>query len=152
MKKSSGLNGALNLPIVKRKAISVVLGTAFGFLSAYILWANIPSLQAGYDFWGSALMWNFVYNGFLIWIAVFIAWVFTIHPLFKFRFYPEVRGAIMWGLVSLDIAILAYNLELAVASKVFWVIILIWVAYGIVIDFVASAFGWEGKELLDVLK
>jgi hypothetical protein len=66
MKKSSGLKGAFNLPVVKRKLISIVLGTAFGFLSAYMLWANIPALQAGYDFWGSSLMWNFVFNGFLI--------------------------------------------------------------------------------------
>jgi hypothetical protein len=66
MKKSSGLREAFNLPIVKRKLISIVIGTAFGFLTAYILWANIRSLQTGYDFWGSILMWNFVFNGFLI--------------------------------------------------------------------------------------
>lgn len=152
MKKSSGLREAFNLPIVKRKLISIVIGTAFGFLTAYILWANIRSLQTGYDFWGSILMWNFVFNGFLIWLVVFITWVFTIHPVFKFRFYPELRGAIMWGLVSIDLAFLPFSLELAAAGKVAWVIILTWVCYGIVIDFVASAFWWEGKELLKTLK
>lgn len=152
MKKSSGLKGAFNLPVVKRKLISIVLGTAFGFLSAYMLWANIPALQAGYDFWGSSLMWNFVFNGFLIWLVVFITWVFTIHPILKFRFYPELRGAIMGGIVSIDIALFAINLGLPAAGKVGAVIILAGISYGIIIDFVATAFGWEGKELLDVVK
>lgn len=152
MKKSSGLMEALNLPIVKRKAICLVLGIAFWFLSAYILWSNIVILQKGYDFWGSTVMWNFVFNGFLIWIVVFITWVFTIHPVFKFRFYPEIRGALMWGLVSIDIAMVAFGLDIVAPWRIFTAIVLWWIAYGIVIDFVATAFGWEGEDLLKRIK
>jgi hypothetical protein len=143
------LKKALSLPIAKRKTICVVLGIAFGFLCSYLA-SQSPEIST--DFWGSWLMWTIVFNRFLIGMFVFIAGVFTVHPIFKFRLSPWLRGAIMGAFVSFDIALggMIGN-ESPEATMIFWMTILSGAVYGLVIDIVATKFGGEGKELLETV-
>jgi len=137
-----------SLPIVKRKTVCGLLGIGFGFLCAYFA-SKDPSI--GPDFWGSALMWNIVFNRLLIGIFVLIMGVYTMHPVFKFKLCPAFRGFFMGAFVSLGLAIGVLIVPSPEGCKIFWMTIISGGIYGLIIDVVATKIAGDGKKLLDKL-
>ena len=128
---------------LKRFLISIVLWILFWFVCTWLASSSNPGI------WWSALMWNLLFNRFLIWLVIAMIWVYTIHPAFWFKCFA-LRGAFFGAVISLDIAIWVFMVagDRAQQIKVFWLTILAWAIYGLIIDIVATKFGWQGKELL----
>jgi hypothetical protein len=90
-------------------------------------------------------MWAIITNRLLLGVVIGFAWAFTHHPVCGFPIPWYVRGVFAGVVVSLTLAFswLAAN---GVVS-IFWYTLLAWAVYGLVIDFFATKFGWEGKEI-----
>lgn len=131
--------------MVRRMFTSVVLWILFGFLCAYF--ASTSSVDPSY--WGSALMWNIVFNRFLIWVVIAFSWFIMVHPLLKIRMYPAIRGAVLWAWVSLDIAFGPFISWMENAMNIFFATIIMWAVYGLIIDIVATKVGGEWEMLLE---
>lgn len=137
----------LNLPEFRRWIICLVLGGVFGFICAYGRLMTTPELWAMEHYWWSAVMWGFVINRVLIGVMLFFAGGFLWCPWSGIRFFPWMRGALIGGIVSLDVSVgvLAQRgdwdgfLEILIAG----------ILYGVIIDVLATRFGGEGEELLD---
>ena len=139
----------LSCPVCKRKLISVLLGLGFGFLCAHLAHQS-PELAAIENYWTSASAWVIIYNRVLIGFFVFTAGAFTVHPIFKFRIHPILRGAACGALVSLINAIGVLTMpEMENLTQIFWGTIITGAIYGAIIDLVATRFGGEGKVLLE---
>lgn len=141
------MTNIFKLPMVQRKAICGIIGIAFGFLFAY-LYSIRPELQNYPNFWGSALMWSILVNRLMIGIVIFIAGVFTVIPLFNWRFAPWFRGLMLGAFVSLDLALWPLTINLDNAWSIFWFTIGAGAFYGLIIDIVATKITGEGKDLL----
>jgi hypothetical protein len=139
-----------SLPMVRRHITCVFLGIGFGFLCAYLASKGSSEMLGDSNFWGSALMWNIVFNRFLSGVMISLVGVFTIHPFFGFRLFPWLRGFFIGGFVSLDIAIgsLMSPVSSEMAFQIFWMTILAGAIYGMIIDVTATKIGGEGEKLL----
>jgi hypothetical protein len=129
---------------LKRFLISIVLWILFWFVCTWLASSSNPGI------WWSALMWNLLFNRFLIGLVIAMMWVYTIHPVLWFKCFA-LRGAFFWAVISLDIAIGSYisnTADPATQFRVFWMTILAWAIYGLIIDIVATKFSGQGKELL----
>lgn len=142
------MENILSYPIARRKIITLVLGVAFWFLCAYLAFIGDTSLQESWTYWWSALMWNIVYNRFLIWVFVLIFWIFTVHPIMWFKLKPILRWALIWTIVSIDMVFWAFIINNENAVFIARMTILAWAFYWAVIDVVATKFWWEWKDLL----
>ncbi len=137
----------LSLPIVKRIAIAKVLGLGAGLLCVSFAAKEMPEI------WDckNPLFWTIVINRVVLGVMVGIAGFMTIHPIFKFKCFPFLRGAVFGAFVSLDLAfggLIGNNAP--EAMMIFWATIIAGTVYGMIIDIVATKFGGEGKELLKV--
>ena len=137
-----------SLPMVRRMLTSVVLWILFGVLCAYL--ASTSSVDP--KFFGSALMWNLIFNRFLIGLVIAFAWFIEVHPILKMRMYPAVRWALLWVIVSIDISFGPFISWLENAKSTFWAVIVAWAIYGLIIDLVATKVWWEWEELLEWTK
>lgn len=137
-----------SLPMVKRMFTSIVLWISFGIICAYLAstWNTDP------NYWGSPLMWNLIFNRFLMWITIAFAWFVVVHPILKIRMYPAIRWALLWAIVSLDISFWPFITWMENAWTLFWWTILVWAIYGLIIDIVASKVWWEWETLLEWTK
>ena len=137
----------LSLPIVKRIAIAKFLGLCGGLLCISFVAKEMPEI------WDlkNPLFWTIVINRIVLGVMVGIAGFMTIHPIFKFRCFPFLRGAVFGAFVSLSLAFggIIGNTS-SEAMTIFWATIIIGAVYGLIIDIVATKFGGEGKELLKV--
>ncbi len=142
------LKQTLSLPIVKRVAIAEFLGLAAGLLCISFVAKEMPEI------WDlkNPLFWTIVINRIVLGILVGIAGFMTIHPIFKFRCYPFLRGAVFGALISLDMAFggLIGNPNPETMMTIFWATIIAGSVYGMIIDIIATKFGGEGEELLKV--
>ncbi len=130
----------------KRFLIAIALWTFFGFVCAYFASGNMWP-----EFWWSAIMWNIVTSRMVMWIFIGCVGVYKHHPVFWFKLNPFLRWALIWAITSLPFAIGATinPIEWISAGSVFWAAIMMWIIYGMIIDFCATKWGWEGKKLLD---
>lgn len=142
------MRNIFSYPIVRRKTIAILLGIAFGFLCAYLAWSWDETLKNDPNYWGSALMWNIVYNRFLIWVVVLLFWAFTVHPIFGFKLHPILRWSLIWALVSIDIIFWSFMAGMENAAAIARMTIIAWAFYWAIIDVVATKFWGEGEELL----
>lgn len=135
-----------SLQMVRRMAISIILWLAFGLLCAYLAstWASIPE-----NYWWSALMWNIIFNRFLIWVMIAFAWFVTFHPILKMRMYPAIRWAIFWALVSFDISFWPFISWAENAKNLLFATVIAWAIYWLIIDLVATKVGWEWMALTE---
>ena len=133
--------------IVKRKIISLLLALLFWFICAYL-----ASSWSGDDFWWSALMWNIVFNRFLIGVLVTFWGFMTLCPATGMRLYPFLRWAIIWAFVSIDISFWPFMAEMKDAWMIAFMTILAWAVYGMIIDIVATKFSWEWEKLFKSIK
>ncbi len=138
----------LSLPIVKRIAIAKFLGLGAGLLCISFAAKEMPEI---WDF-KNPLFWTIVINRIVLGIVVGLAGFMTIHPIFKFKCFSFLRGAVFGALISLDMAFggLIDNPNPEKAMTIFWATIIAGAVYGLIIDIIATKFGGEGKELLKV--
>lgn len=129
----------------KRFAISIILWLVF--------WVICIALASGSNPWiwslSNPLFWSILINRFTIWFIVWIIWIYKYHPLFGFRFYPVLRGLFVWALISMQVALWVLFSPMPDQMMIFWSTIIVWAIYWMIIDLVATYFGWEGVELLD---
>ena len=133
--------------VTKRFLIAGILGIAFGLFCSYL--ANSHAPVPG--FWGSALMYQIIFNRFLIGLVVAMAGVFTFCPVCGMGCKSWLRGLFWGAIISLDIAIgvyLAPSMDAETMKNIFWITIGTGAVYGLIIDLVATKFAGEGKELL----
>lgn len=129
----------------KRFAIAVPLGVLFGFLCAYgasqNMWPN---------FWGSAMMWFIVASRFLTGFMIACVGVYTVHPLLWFKLNALKRGAWIGAITSLPMATgsMIWNGMSEPTWGVFFGIIFAGMIIGMIIDFCATKWGGEGKNLI----
>lgn len=138
-----------SLPMVRRMFTSVILWILFGFLCAYLAWAWDATQMANPNYWGSAMMWNIVFNRFLIGVMIAFAGFVTFHPILKVRMYPALRGAFIWAGVSLGIAFGPFIMEMPNAWTLLWYTLIAGAVYGMIIDLLATKVGWEGSALME---
>jgi hypothetical protein len=133
--------------ITKRFLIAGILGIAFGLLCSYLANSNAPDP----NFWGSALMYQIVFNRLLIGLVIAMAGAFTFCPICGMNCKAWLRGLFWGAIVSLDIAIGVYlgtGMDAETMRNIFWMTIGAGAVYGLIIDLVATKFAGEGKELL----
>ena len=126
-----------------RMLISIFLWILCWFLCLYLASFSVLNL---FDL-SNPLFWVILTNRILIWFFVAIVWVFYVHPVLWFRFYPILRWAAVWTLISTQLAIwslISSNWDF----KSFWATLIIWALYGSIIDMIASKATWEGDKLL----
>ncbi len=133
--------------IVKRMAISLVLGTLFWFLCAFL-----ASNGGGQNFWWSPIMWNIIFNRFMIGFIVAILGLITVHPLFWFRMYPFLRWACAGAIISIDISFWPFIMGNQNASTIAIMTIFAWAIYGMIIDIVATKCAGEGVKEFESIK
>ncbi len=138
-----------SLPMVKRMVTSVILWILFGLLCAFLTWKWDTTLAANPDYWGSAMMWNIVFNRFLIGFVVAFAWFMTVHPVFKIRMYPALRWFCIWALISLDISFGPFISAMPNAWNILVATVIAWAIYGLIIDLVATKVWGEWKALAE---
>lgn len=144
-----GKKRVCSLPMVKRMFLSIVLWILFWLFCAYLAWSSDATLSSNPDYWGSALMWNILFNRVLIWVVIAFAWFITFHPILKIRMYPALRWACLWALVSLDISFWAFISNMPNAWNILAATVIAWAIYGMIIDLVATKYWAEGKDLLE---
>ncbi len=136
-----------SLPIVKRIAIAEILGLGAGLLCISFVAKEMPEI------WDlkNPLFWTIVINRIVLGLVVGLAGFMTFHPIFKFRCFPFLRGAVFGAVVSLSMAFggLIGNPHPETMMTIFWATIIAGVVYGMIIDIVATKFGGEGKALLE---
>jgi hypothetical protein len=142
----------------KRLLISIGLGLFFGLLDFYGFATHY--LESGFYMqftawnWGNPMMWTIIFNRFIIGMLVAVCGFVTIHPFFGFKIPALLRGAGTGAIVSLLMAITiltdAQNNLISANDAVqsFWVVIICGAIIGAIIDFVATKFAGEGKNLL----
>ena len=135
-------------PLVKRFVISIVLALLFGLLCSYTAWNSDATLKMSDSYWGWPIMLNIMFNRLLIGFAITFSWFMTKHPLFWFRMYPILRGAIIGAFVSIDMIFGPFIMWYEQAAILAWMTILAWTLYGMIIDLVATRFAWEWEDLL----
>ena len=145
-----------SLPIVKRKLtimiLALVLATVDTAMSADLM------KEMSHEFWNTPLMWATYAHYLLIAIAVMIMGVFTIHPVFKWRLYPVVRGAIIGAFFSLVSAVYSlminhplFEKHFEAPNEMFWAVVIHGAVLGLILDICGTKFGGEGKDLLKTL-
>lgn len=129
----------------KRFTIAVPLWIVFGFLCAY--WA---SQNMWPNFWGSAMMWFIVTSRFVTGFVIGCVWVYTTHPILWFKLNAIKRGAWIWAITSLPMATSSqmWNGITTPSWGVFFGIIIAGMIIGMIIDFCATKWGGQGKDLL----
>lgn len=135
----------------KRIGISVVLGIAFGFLCSYLASGGIEGVPKDPNFWGSVLMYQIVFNRFLIGFVIGLAGILTHCPFTGLRLHPLIRGAFLGALVSIDMAIGTFmtpNVDMEILKTLFFMTLGAGAVYGLIIDLVATKLAGEGKELV----
>jgi hypothetical protein len=123
----------------KRFLIAVPLGIVAGLICVWLSSKTLP------DIWWTAMMWTILSNRILIGIVVWLAWAYTHHPILGFSIPWYFRGFIMGVLVSFSLAFGAIASGSAV--EIFWYTLIAGWVYGLVIDFFATKFGGEGKNI-----
>lgn len=140
---------ACSLPMVKRIFASILLWVTFGLLCAFLASKWDPNIASNPNYWGSALMWNIIWNRLMIGVMIAFAGFITFHPLLKIRMYPCLRGTVIGALVSLDISFGPFISGMENAWTVLAATVIAGAVYGMIIDYVATRYGWEGKALLE---
>lgn len=146
--KSVAKKWVCSLPMVRRMFTSIVLWILFGLFCAFL--ASIWTTDQNY--WGSAIMWNIIFNRLLIGLVIAFAWFIVVHPLLKIRMYPAFRWALLWTLVSIDISFGPFIIWMENAWSIFWATIFAWAFYGLIIDLIATKVAWEWEILLEGTK
>ncbi len=129
----------------KRFMTAVPLGIAFGFLCAYL-----ASRSVAVEFWWTPLMWTIVTDRFLVGLLVALGGAYVIHPVFRFRCHPILRGAVLGAVASLPLATGGMMTPPASMSAwtLFWATVLAGAFYGAVIDLIATKVAGEGEVLI----
>ncbi|EKE27641.1 MAG: hypothetical protein ACD_3C00182G0002 [uncultured bacterium (gcode 4)] len=132
----------MNSKFILRFIISIFLGIIFGLVCVILASSWNPWI------WWTPQMWSILYNRFLIWVVIAVVWVHTFHPLFWFRMYPFLRGAVFWVLISIDLAIWIFISPMVNAVSIFWLTIIAWAIYWLIIDVAATRLSGEWIEIL----
>jgi hypothetical protein len=127
--------------------ISLSLWILFWFVCLYLASQSTPDL---FDI-KNPLFRVILTNRILIWFFVAIIWVFYVHPILWFRFYPALRWALIWIIISTQMAIWALVSNPGDFS-IFWASLIVWWVYGMIIDLIATKFTSEGDKLLKDIK
>jgi len=134
------------IKLVKRFVISKGIGFGFGFLwFIYLYFLN-----------KTGLMFNF---GLLLWYTSMwaIIWIFGIitkHPIFNFKINFLCRWIFIWAWLNLVLTLFMYNDFIILMQwtflewySPFWAI-LEWMIVWVTIEYFATKYAWEGKNLL----
>lgn len=126
----------------KRVVISKFLWLLFWIICLSISSLSDPSVM---DYL-NPMFWFIIINRVLLWFFVAVVWVYDEHPIFWFRFYPILRWALVWIIVSSQLAIW-FLLTNPWAWSIFAWILISWAIYWSVIDMIATKACWEWKKL-----
>lgn len=136
-------------PACKRFLIALPLSLLAGLLCAYLASLTNPAAwQISHP-----LFWTIVTDRLLIGLTVGLAGPFTTHPVFGFRCWPPLRGAVLGAFASLPLAfggiIDATTLPPEITTTfIFWATVGAGAVYGLLIDVIATRWGGEGRALL----
>ena len=136
--------------LTKRLLISSMLGLLFGFL-CFFGFTKSPEAPIALTVWSysNPMLWMVILNRFMIGAFVGISGFITLHPMFKFRACPVLRGAKVGIMISL---LLAMGVFLSPESegtwKAFWSILGAGALFGAVIDVIATKYAGEGESLI----
>ena len=128
--------------LAKRLLIALSSGVVLAFID---IWLSSSSVPDAWDLSGP-MFWYMFSSRVLIGFFVALAGVYTVHPVLKVNMYLK-RGVIIGALLSIPLAASVFFDE-AATWGLFWLIILSGAVYGLIIDFVATKFAGQGRELL----
>ena len=133
----------------KRILISTGMGFVFGLIcfTGYIFSPNTQLEFASLSL-SNPMFWIIVLNRTILGLFVGFAGFITFHPFLKFKIPPILRGIKVGLIVSL---LMAMGVFLAPNSEdswnTFWLILGAGAFIGAIIDFVATKYAGEGKDL-----
>ncbi len=139
---------AFKHPFVKRMCIAKSLGLLFGVLCAFGISRD---LGAGIFSIYNPIFWMILLNRMFIGIFIAFAGFVTIHPIFKCRIYSCVRGFILGAFVSVLLALTVFLIPEMMDGqklKMFFGLVFVGGIQGLIIDYLATRFGGEGKDLI----
>ena len=133
----------LGLRVALAKTIGFVFGLIAFFSIPHIFWETSMYLRVGVLLWYTT-----------IWAIIGLFWVMDKHPLFNISFPFWFRWIFMWAWLNLVVVFFWYSsLMLMVEWSMFewyspfW-FALEWAMLGLIIDYIATKYYWEGKSLL----
>mgnify|MGYP006939811604 CR=1 FL=1 len=133
--------------LANRLAIAKTIGFVFWLLGFFLMPVvfNETDLMLRFAF----LAW---YTTF--WVIIWLFWIMKKHPVINMPTPFWFRWIFMWAWLNFVLALFMYDrLVLLIQGTTwewmspFW-IILEWLVIWLIIDYFATKFGWEGKELL----
>ena len=89
-----------------------------------------------------------------LWAFVWVFGVWTKHPFFSFSIPYWFRWVWVWAWMNFLLALFIYNdlvLLMSTTSFAWWSpfwIVLEWAFFWLIVDFIATKYIWEGKELM----
>ena len=90
-----------------------------------------------------------------LWSFIWVFGVWTKHPLFPFHVSYWLRWIFIWAWMNFLLALFMYNDLVFLLQwtyfewwSPFW-IVLEWAIFWLIVDFIATKYIWEGKELMN---
>ena len=133
--------------LMNRIAIAKTVGLVFWLVWFFLMpiYVTDPSLML--RFW--VLFWYIT-----MWWIIWLFWIMKKHPVFKIKIPFWFRGPFIWGWMYFVLTLFIYD-KISILTQntymewysPFW-IILEWVVFWLICDYIATKLGWEWKKLL----
>ncbi len=140
------------MSIFKNKLVlRITLAKTIGFIFGLIAFFAVPNFLTEADimfrFWIL-----FLYT--TIWAFVGLFWIMDKDPIFNYKIPFWIRWPLVWGLLNTIIVLFSYTIfqTLIVWTMLDWYspfwFALEWAILGLIIDFIATKYYWEGESLI----
>ncbi len=142
-----------NKQLTKRLVLGSILGTLFGVFcfSGFASNSDMPAELTKWQVWSwsNTMMWSTIANRFLLGVVVALAGFITVHPMYNLKISAWFRGMKIGFLVSLPMAIGALmGQDAEMAKQGFWIVLVMGIIGGSIIDIIITKFAGEGKDLI----
>jgi len=141
-----------NKNLTKRLIWGTILGLITGILGfvGFSINPYVPTELAMYQTWGitNIIMWIIISDRLVLGVMVAIAGFITKLPIFNLKLPTYLRGAKIGGLIALPMAVGSLLITAPTAQYSFWLILIVGIIVGSIIDLIITKIAGEGKELM----
>ncbi len=141
-----------NKVFLKRLLISSFLGILAGML-CFMGFSSKPDMPAEMAklqiwSWNNFMMWSTIANRFAIGVMVGLGGYLTQSLVLGIKIHPWIRGAKIGFIISLSMALGALiNPDPTVAKTGFWLVLILGIIIGMLIDIITTKLTGEGSDL-----
>lgn len=133
--------------LIKRIALWKAIWLIFWWIAFFV----IPYIFNNADLFLRLWIWLWYIT---LWALVWMFWVMNEHPFFRFKFPFWIRWTVLWWWMNFILVLFIYNnLVTLMQNTVFewyspFCLIFEWIIFWLVVDYFATKYFWEGKELV----